>query len=83
MIIEIQNPEVAAKLIAQAQARGISVEALIASIVEGLNHIDSDPVSHEDSRITAIREAMNDEMFLADLAETVEDFKYVDAEYNH
>lgn len=35
MIIEIQNPEVEAEIIAQARARGISVEALIASIIEG------------------------------------------------
>jgi hypothetical protein len=37
MIIEIQNPEVEAKIKAQAEARGVSVEALIASMIEGLN----------------------------------------------
>lgn len=37
----------------------------------------------EINRIAALREAMNDELFLADLAETIEDFKYVDGEYKH
>lgn len=39
MIIEIHDPEVEAKIKAQAEARGISVEALIASMVEGLNGV--------------------------------------------
>lgn len=83
MIIEIQNPEVAAEIIAQAQARGISVEAFITSIIEELNGVHRDTTEDGDPRIAAMREAMNDEMFLSDLAETMEDFKYVDAEYNH
>jgi hypothetical protein len=82
MIIEIRNPELEAKLIAQAQARGVSVESLIASIIEGLNGVQSGATEIEDPRIATMREAMNDEMFLADLSEIMEDFKYVDTEYN-
>jgi hypothetical protein len=44
MIIEIHNPEVEAKIKAQAEARGVSVEALIASMVEGLNGVYNDAV---------------------------------------
>ena len=83
MIIEIQNPEVEAKIIARAQAHGVSVEEFIESLIEDLHCVHSGTVETEDPRIAAMSEAMNDEMFLADLAETMEDFKYVDAEYNH
>jgi hypothetical protein len=30
-----------------------------------------------------MREAMSDELFLADLAETMKDFKHADCEQNH
>jgi hypothetical protein len=83
MIIEIHNPEVEAKIMAQAQARGVSVEVLIASIIESLNGVYKDAVEGDDPRIAAMREAVNDELFMADLRETMEDFKYADAEYSH
>jgi hypothetical protein len=48
MIIEIQNPEVEAKIKALAEARGVSVEALIASIIEGLNGVPNNAVEMAD-----------------------------------
>ncbi|MBA3440116.1 MAG: hypothetical protein H0T92_09645 [Pyrinomonadaceae bacterium] len=74
------KPEVEARLKAQAQARGVPVEAFIASVIEGKVN---GPMAEEDSRLAAMREAMNDELFLADLAETMEDFRHVDCEQHH
>ena len=83
MTIELDlKPEVEAKIKAQAQERGLSVEAFIASLIEGLNVGHSDELDIEDPRIAAMQEAVNDELFMADLRETMEDFKYADAEYN-
>ncbi|MCI0392571.1 MAG: hypothetical protein MOB07_27885 [Acidobacteria bacterium] len=48
MIIEIHDPEVEAKIKAQAEARGISVEALIASMVEGPNGVQIGEVEAAD-----------------------------------
>jgi predicted DNA-binding antitoxin AbrB/MazE fold protein len=33
-----------------------------------------------DAKFTAMQEAMNDELFLTDLRETMEDFRHIDAE---
>ena len=83
MTIELDlKPEVEAKIKAQAQERGLSVEAFIASLIEGLNVGHSDEADIEDPRIATMQEAVNDELFMADLRETMEDFKYADAEYN-
>jgi hypothetical protein len=83
MIIEIHNPVVEAKIKAQAEARGVSVEALIASMVEDLNGDYNDVVESADPRIVAMREAMKDDLFLSDLTQTMDDFKNSDAEYTH
>ena len=84
MIIEIQNPEVEAIIKAQAQARGVSVEALIAFIIKSLNSASSLETAEEnDPRFAAMRAAASDDLFMADLAATMEDFRHVDAEYNH
>lgn len=37
MIIEIKNPEIEARIVAQAQAQGLSVEAFIAAVIAGMN----------------------------------------------
>lgn len=50
MIIEIHNPEVEAKI--KAEARGVSVEALIASMVEGLSGVYNDAVETVDLALT-------------------------------
>jgi hypothetical protein len=42
------DPEVEAKIKAQAEARGISVEALIASVIEGLNDVHMGEVETAD-----------------------------------
>lgn len=80
MIIEIQNPELEARIKAQAQARGVSVEAFIAAMIEKMNGVYGAVAEDDDSRIAAMRESVNDELFMADLKETAEDFKYADAE---
>jgi len=48
MNIEIQDPKLEAKIKAQAEARGVSVEALIASMIEGLNSAQNDAVETAD-----------------------------------
>jgi hypothetical protein len=73
------KPEVEAWIKAQSRARGISVEALIESVIEGGF---SGTSGEDDPRVSAMREAMSDELFLADLAETMEDFKHADYEQN-
>lgn len=73
MSIEIQNPELEAKIRAQAQARGVSVEALIASMIEGLNGVHSDTPESEASDLAAMRDAPSDKSFTADPAQTGED----------
>lgn len=83
MTIELDlKPDVEAMIKAQAQARGVSVEAYIASLIEGLNGFHNDAGEAEDPRIALMREAVKDEFFMADLRETTEDFKYADAELN-
>ncbi|MBO0798858.1 MAG: hypothetical protein J2P31_08535 [Blastocatellia bacterium] len=66
MIIEIHNPEVEAKIKAQAQARGVSVEDLIAAIIESLNGIqagsieDTHYASSDDEFIAAMESIATD-----------------------
>jgi hypothetical protein len=50
--------------------KGLSVEVYLHKIIE----------EKEDPRISAMREAVNDELFLADLAETLEDFRHSEFE---
>ena len=42
--------------------------------------VQADGSGQSESKIRAIREAMNDKLFLADLREVMEDFSHVDAE---
>lgn len=83
MIIEIQNREIEAKIRTQAQALGVSIEEFIARLIEDGNRAHVDAPGHEDPRLNAMREAVNDPLFMADLREAMEDFQYADAEYNH
>ena len=65
--IEI-NPNIARRIITDASQKGLSVEVYLKKIID------------EDERLKAMREAMNDELFLADLKETMEDFHQADLE---
>lgn len=64
------NPAIAKKILESASLKGVSVEVYLKSIVE----------SEEDTRINLMREAMNDKLFMADLAETMSDFEHTDFE---
>ena len=66
-IIEL-NPNIAKKIIADASQKGLSVEVYLEKIID------------EDERLGAMREAMKDELFLADLEEIAEDFRHTDCE---
>ncbi len=65
--IEI-NSNIAKRIITDASLKGLSVEVYLKKIID------------EDERLKAMREAMNDELFLADLKETMEDFQPTDFE---
>ncbi len=65
--IEI-NPNIARRIITDASQKGLSVEVYLKKIID------------EDERLKAMREAMKDELFLADLKETMEDFHPLDFE---
>ena len=67
------NPDVARQILADAAAKGEPVEAYLKRI------IGNSPVE-EDPRILAMRAAISDEMFLADLSETMDEFRHVDLE---
>ena len=62
------NPNIARQIIADASQKGLPVEIYLKKIID------------EDERLKAMREAMNDELFLADLKETMEDFQPTDFE---
>lgn len=68
-VVEV-NPEVAKKIFINAESKGISVEIYLREIIE----------SEEDEKIAVMREAVNDELFMADLTETLEDFNHADFE---
>ncbi len=68
-VVEL-NPEIARQILSSAKLKGLSVEVYLHKIIE----------EKEDPRLSAMREAVNDELFLADLAETLEDFKHTDFE---
>jgi hypothetical protein len=65
--IEI-NPSIAKRIIADASQKGLSIEVYLKKIID------------EDERLKAMREAMNDELFLADLEQIAEDFRHTDFE---
>ncbi len=63
------NPEIAKKILADASSNGLPVEDYLKKITES-----------EDERLKIMYEAMNDELFLADLEEITEDFRHADFE---
>ena len=68
------RPEIEARAVQIANKQGRKIEELLVAVIEsGLS-------AAEDPRLTAMREAVNDELFMADLREVMEDFKYADAE---
>ena len=68
-VVEL-NPTIAKEILKNASMKGISVEVYLRKIVE----------SDEDARITLMREAINDKLFMADLNETMNDFSQTDFE---
>jgi hypothetical protein len=62
------NPNIARQIIADASSQGLPVEVYLKKIIE------------ENERLEIMREAMNDELFLADLEEIKEDFRHTDFE---
>lgn len=62
------NSSIAKQIIADASQKGLSVEIYLKKIID------------EDERLNVMREAMNDELFLADLEEVAEDFRHTDFE---
>lgn len=62
------TPNLARKIIADASNQGVPVEAYLKNIIAN------------DERLALMREAVDDELFMADLDEVTEDFKHVDLE---
>lgn len=62
------NPNIAKQILADASQKGLSVEVYLKKIID------------EDERLKAMREAMNDRLFLADLEEIAEGFRHADFE---
>ena len=52
------------------------------ALMDRLAHLNVQPgrENRRETKIQAMEEAMNDQLFLADLCEVMEDFGYVDAE---
>lgn len=65
------NSEIARKILSDAEAKGLPVEIYLKQFVHS---------EKEDKRTAEMREALQDELFLADLAETMEDFRPIDFE---
>jgi hypothetical protein len=65
------NPEIAEQILTNAESKGLSVEIYLKKIIE---------TRDEDKRVSAMREAVKDELFLADLTETMTDFHHSDFE---
>lgn len=65
------SPEIAKQILINAESRGLSVEVYLKKVIEAQKN---------DKRIAAMREAVKDELFLADLAESMEDFRHTDFE---
>jgi len=62
------KPEIAKQILSDASQKGLSVEVYLKKIID------------KDKRLKAMREAMNDELFLADLEEIADDFRHADFE---
>lgn len=68
-IVTDLNPATAKNILKSALREGVSVEVYLRKIAE-----------KEDARIGSMREAADDELFMADLAETMRDFRDADFE---
>ncbi|MCA1623665.1 MAG: hypothetical protein LC768_05045 [Acidobacteria bacterium] len=62
------NPNIAKQILTDASQKGLSVEVYLKKIID------------KDERLKAMRDAMKDKLFLADLEEIAEDFRHVDFE---
>jgi hypothetical protein len=62
------NPDIAKQILSDALQKGLPVEVYLKKIIA------------EDERLKTMREAMNDELFLADLEEIAEDFRHANFE---
>jgi hypothetical protein len=62
------NPSLAKQIINDASKNGVPVEVYLKKIIDA------------DERLDAMRTAMQDDQFLADLEEVAEDFKHADSE---
>ena len=60
------TPNIAKHILVDASQKGLPVEVYLKKIID------------DDERFTAMCEAMDDELFLADLEEIAEDFKHAD-----
>ncbi len=67
-VIEV-NSIIAKRILDDASKKGLPVEKYLREVIEVA-----------DERLKAMREAMNDELFLADLEEVAEDFRHTDFE---
>ncbi len=67
-VIEV-NSTLAKRILEDASKKGLPVEKYLREVIEV-----------EDERLKAMREAMNDELFLADLEQIAEDFRHTDFE---
>jgi hypothetical protein len=65
------NPEIAKQILNNAKSKGLSVEVYLHEIIEA---------KKEDRRLSVMREAARDRLFLSDLAETTKDFRHTDFE---
>jgi hypothetical protein len=64
------SPTMAKKILKNASLKGVSVEVYLKTIAE----------SEKDTRINQMHKAVKDELFMADLAEIMNDFSQTDFE---
>jgi hypothetical protein len=62
------NPKLAEYILKSAAMKSISVETYLREVIE----------NKEDNRVSLMREAISDKLFMEDLSQTMEDFQYTD-----
>lgn len=65
------SADIAKQILIKAESKGLPVEVYLKEVIE---------TAKDDEQISLMREAMNDELFLADLEEVAEDFRHTDFE---
>lgn len=65
------SANIAKQILVNAESKGLPVEVYLKKVIE---------TAKDDERIALMCEAMNDELFLADLKEIAEDFRQTDFE---